>query len=128
MGKKSAHTGISPKDRSAILMDKFISRNANRMKDQPKLPARRKDPNVPLDLWPLKDQIEYWEARTESDRFDEQYAAYSTWYQEVKSNSGVYPQTFVDFTAKLKPNMIAMWENKMFPKQAIRELRKLGVF
>ena len=128
MGKKSAHTGISPKDRSAILMDKFISRNANRMKDQPKLPARRKDPNVPLDLWPLKDQIEYWEARTEADRFDEQYAAYSTWYQEVKSNSGVYPQTFVDFTAKLKPNMIAMWENKMFPKQAIRELRKLGVF
>lgn len=128
MGKKSAHTGISPKDRSAILMDKFISRNANRMKDQPKLPARRKDPNVPLDLWPLKDQIEYWEARTDTDRFDEQYAAYSTWYQEVKSNSGVYPQTFVDFTAKLKPDMIAMWENKLFPKQAIRELRKLGVF
>ena len=85
MGKKSAHTGISPKDRSAILMDKFISRNANRMKDQPKLPARRKDPNVPLDLWPLKDQIEYWEARTDTDRFDEQYAAYSTWYQEVQS-------------------------------------------
>jgi len=128
MGKKSAHTGISPKDRSAILMDKFIAKNANRMKDQPILPGRRKDPNIAMELWPLKDQIEYWEARTDADRFDEQYAAYSTWYAEVKSISGLYPQTFIDFTNKLKSTMREMWEQKMFPKQAMRELRKLGVF
>jgi hypothetical protein len=128
MGKKSAHTGISPKDRSAILMDKFIAKNANRMKDQPILPGRRKDPNIAMELWPLKDQIEYWEARTDTDRFDEQYAAYSTWYAEIKSISGIYPQTFIDFTNKLKPAMLEMWEQKMFPKQAMRELRKLGVF
>ena len=84
MGKKAAHSGMSPKDRSINLMDKFISRNMNKMKDQPVLPGRRKDASVPVNLWPLKDQIEYWETRTPEDRFDEEYSAYSTWYDEVK--------------------------------------------
>ena len=38
MGRKSAHSGESPKDRSVNLMDKFITKNANREKNQPKLP------------------------------------------------------------------------------------------
>lgn len=128
MGRKSAHSGMSPKDRSINLMDKFITRNANREKDKPKLPARRKDKDIPVNLWPLKDQIEYWANRTDADRFDEDYSAYSTWYDEVKRRSGVYPQTFLDFTAKLKSEMREMWENKMPPRAAILELRKKGVY
>lgn len=128
MGKKSAHTGLSPKDRSINLMDKFITKNANRLKDQPILPGRRKDSMVPLNLWPLKDQIEYWATRTAADGFDLKYSAYSTWYAEVKRTSGVYPATFMDFTSKLKPMMIEMWEKKMTPKQSILELRKHGVY
>jgi hypothetical protein len=128
MGKKSAHSGESPKDRSTNLMDKFISKNANREKHQPKLPGRRKDPSVPIDLWPLKDQIEYWETRTDADRFNEQYAAYSTWYDEVKNKSGLYHATFLDFTSKLKTEMKQMWETKVFPKDALFELRKKGVY
>jgi hypothetical protein len=128
MGKKSAHTGLSPKDRSINLMDKFITKNANRMKDQPVLSARRKDPNIPIHMWPLKDQIEYWENRTEADWFDDKYGSYSNWYTELKSISGVYPATFIDFTNKLKPLMVEMWEKKMMPKQAILELRKHGVY
>ena len=128
MGRKSAHSGMSPKDRSINLMDKFITKNANRAKDKPVLPGRRKDKDVPLNLWPLKDQIEYWENRTDADRFDEDYSAYSTWYDEVKRKSGVYPQTFLDFTAKLKTEMHTMWENKMVPRTALIELRKLGVY
>jgi hypothetical protein len=128
MGRKSAHSGMSPKDRSINLMDKFITKNANRAKDKPVLPGRRKDKDVPLNLWPLKDQIEYWENRTDADRFDEDYSAYSTWYDEVKRKSGVYPQTFLDFTAKLKTEMRTMWENKMVPRAALMELRKLGVY
>jgi hypothetical protein len=128
MGRKSAHTGMSPKDRSINLMDKFITKNANKLKDQPILSARRKDANVPLHMWPLKDQIEYWANRTEADTFNEMYSAYSTWYAEVKSKSGVYPATFMDFTSKLKPMMVEMWENKMMPRQAILELRKHGVY
>jgi hypothetical protein len=128
MGRKSAHSGMSPKDRSINLMDKFITKNANRAKDKPVLPGRRKDKDIPLNLWPLKDQIEYWENRTDADRFDEDYSAYSTWYDEVKRKSGVYPQTFLDFTAKLKTEMRTMWENKMVPRAALMELRKLGVY
>jgi hypothetical protein len=128
MGKKAAYSGESAKDRSINLMDKFISRTVNREKNQPALPARRKDPSIPIDLWPLKDQLEYWENRTDADRFDEQYTSYSVWYDEVKSISGVYPRTFTDFTFKLKPEMRQMWESKTQPKDAIRLLRKKGVY
>ena len=54
MGKKSAHSGESPKERSINKMDKFIARNERRNKHKELLPARRKDPNVPINLWPLK--------------------------------------------------------------------------
>jgi hypothetical protein len=128
MGKKAAHSGMSPKDRSINMMDKFITRNANREKNQPILPARRKDPNVPIDLWPLKDQLEHRETMSDAQRFDELYSAYSTWYDEVKRRSGVYPATFLDFTRNLKPEMREMWERKTLPKTAVLELRKKGVY
>jgi hypothetical protein len=128
MGKKSAHSGMSPKDRSINLMDKFITRNANRAKGQPALPERRKDASVPVNLWPLKDQIEYWENRSDLDRFDEDYTSYATWYAEIKKISNIYPQTFVDFTMKLKPELNEMFDKKMSPKSALIELRKLGVY
>lgn len=128
MGKKAAHSGMSPKDRSINMMDKFITRNANREKNQPILPARRKDPNVPIDLWPLKDQLEHRKTMSDAERFDELYSAYSTWYDEVKRRSGVYPATFLDFTRNLKPEMRDMWERKTMPKTAVLELRKKGVY
>lgn len=128
MGKKSAHSGESPKDRSINLMDKFITKNSNREKNQPRLPGRRKDSSIPVNLWPLKDQIEYWNTRTDADRFDEAYPIYSTWYEEVKQRSGIYHSTFVDFTSKLKDEMKHMFETKVFPKHAILDLRKKGVY
>jgi hypothetical protein len=128
MGKKSAHSGMSPKDRSINMMDKFITRNINREKNQPRLPARRKDPNVPIDLWPLKDQLEHQDTMSDAERFDELYSTYSTWYDEVKRRSGVYPATFLDFTRNLKPEMREMWERKTLPKTAVLELRKKGVY
>jgi len=128
MGKKSAYSGESAKDRSINIMDKFITRNDNKKKSQPRLPERRKDPNIPVNLWPLKDQLEYWESRTDADRFVEEYHSYSTWYEAVKSQSGVYPRTFIDFTNKLKPALQEMYARKMYPKDALYELRKLGVY
>ena len=128
MGKKSAYSGESAKDRSINLMDKFISKNDKKRSHQPALPGRRKDPNIPVNLWPLKDQLEYWANRTDADRFDDKYSSYSTWYDEVKTRSGLYHQTFTDFTSKLKPEMRSMWERKITPKEAISELRKKGVY
>jgi hypothetical protein len=130
MGKKSAYTGESAKDRSINLMDKFIKRNDNKNQQKTILPARRKDPNVPVNLWPFKDQIEYYDSRTSADAFDESYAAYSTWYSTVKQKSGVYHRTFDEFiTARdLKPTLVEMWEQKTMPKDAVYQLRKLGVY
>ena len=128
MGKKGAYSGESAKDRSINLMDKFISRSHNKNRDLPRLPGRRKDPNIPVDLWPLKDQIEYWETRTDAQRFQEKYTAYSIWYDEIKNMSGVYHRTFVDFTHPLKDFMKMMFEKQMLPTEALRELRKHGVY
>ena len=104
MGKKAAHSGESPKDRSVNLMDKFITRNERRTKHLNHLPARRKDPNVPFNLWPLKDQIEYMENRTDAERFDENYPSYSYWNEAVQKKSKVYTRTFIDFTLKIVQN------------------------
>jgi hypothetical protein len=128
MGKKSAHTGLSPKDRSINLMDKFISRNQKRQEGKPFLSAMRKDSSIPVDMWPLKDQIEYWENRTDADRFNDKYTSYSTWYSDVRSQSSLPRETFMDFTANLKIELQEMFVKKLFPKQAVVELKKLGVY
>ena len=102
MGRKSAHTGESPKDRSINIMDKFIAKNMNREKHQPFKSGRRKDPNIPIHMWPLKDQIEYWENRTDADRFDDKYPVYSFWIADVQSLSKVHSSFFNDQAIKLK--------------------------
>ena len=128
MGKKSAHTGLSATDKSINLMDKFIKRNENKNQHVKLLPARRKDPNVPINLWPLQDQIDYYANRTDADRFDDDYSSYSTWYSTVKKMSGVYPRTFDEFTQHLKDYLAELWENKTAPKTAVYELSKRGVY
>jgi hypothetical protein len=128
MGRKSAHTGMSPKDRSINIMDKFITRNQNRQKDQPFRSAIRKDPNIPIHMWPLKDQIEYWENRTDADRFNDVYPVYSFWISEVEKLSKVHPTFFTDKTLSLKPRLLEMYETKVMPREAVTELRKHGIY
>ena len=128
MGKKGAHSGLSPKDRSINAMDKFIRRNEQRNELETRLPERRKDKNVPINLWPLKDQIEYYENRTESQKFDEQYPNYSKWYDKIKSISGVYPKTFLDYISPLKQDMKNMFASKTTPRDAMVFLKKKGVY
>ena len=69
MSKKST-IGQSPKDRSIDIMDRFIKKNERRNKHKEHLPGRRKDKDVPIDLWPLKDQMEYWENQTDEQKLD----------------------------------------------------------
>lgn len=128
MGKKSAHTGMSPKDRSINIMDKFMSRNAAQTKHQPSLPGRRKDPNIPIYMWPLQDQLDYWANRTETDEFKSMFKTYATWYEAVKELSNVYHSTFISLTHDKKEQMHALYDMYTWPKAAIRELQKLGVY
>jgi hypothetical protein len=128
MGKKDVHTGESAKDRSINIMDKFIARSNRQVAYQPTLPARRKDPAVPLELWPLKDQLEYWENRTDADRFDDTYQYYSKWIDAVQKESGVHSTFFTDCVMKLKPELLELFEQKTNPGKAARQLQKYGVY
>jgi hypothetical protein len=128
MGKKSAHTGMSPKDRSINLMDKFISKSMNRDKNQPRKPALYKSADRPIHMWPLKDQIEYWENRSIEDRFKDQYPVYSFWIAEVQKLSKVHSSFFNDQVLRLKTEVQEMYDAKMLPKDAVMVLRKHGVY
>jgi hypothetical protein len=128
MGKKAVHTGMSPKDRSINLMDKFISKNAKNQSHQARLPAIRKDPNLPIHMWPLKDQIEYWDNRPKEDVFKDKYPVYSYWIESVMKQSKVHSTFFTAQTLKLKPMLSEMYETCTDPKEAVRELRKHGIY
>ena len=128
MGRKSAHTGESPKDRSINIMDKFIARSNKQAAHKTLLPARRKDPSIPIDMWPLKDQLEYWQARTDADRFDEEYTHYSKWIIEVQQQTGVHSSTFISYIKPIQEMVKELFNSKTFPKVAARELRKHGVY
>tara|TARA_B100000927_G_C16447372_1_gene462365 strand:+ start:863 stop:1249 length:387 start_codon:yes stop_codon:yes gene_type:complete len=128
MGKKAAHSGESPKDRSVNMMDKFITRNERRIKHHDRLPARRKSPDVPFHMWPLKDQIDHVENRTDEDRFTENYPAYSYWIDAVQKKSKVHPRTFTDWTLKLKTDLHEMYNKKTAVRDTVEFLRKRGIY
>ncbi len=128
MGKKAAHSGESPKDRSVNMMDKFITRNERRNKHKDLLPARRKSPDVPFNLWPLKDQIEYMNNRSSADWFNDKFPVYSYWIDAVQKKTGVHHRTFVDWTLKLKPDLKEMYDKKTAVRDAVEFLRKQGVY
>ena len=128
MGRKSAHTGMSPKDRSAMIMDKFISKNIKREAGQPFKSGIRKDPNIPIHMWPLQDQIEYWENRTDADRFADKYPVYSFWITEVRDLSKVHPTFFASKISSLQEMVTEMYDNKTFPKEAVRILKNHGLY
>ena len=128
MGKKDGYSGESPKDRAVNLMDKFISRNDRRNKHKDVLPARRKSPDVPFNLWPMSDQIEYMENRTETQLFTEKYPSYSYWYDAVKKASGLYHITFTDWTSKYKTELKELYDNNTPVKSTVTFLQKLGIY
>lgn len=127
MAKNSAYTGESAKDRAINIMDKFISKN-NKKQPVATLSARRKDPDVPIHMWPLADQIEYWENRPVSERFAEQYPAYSYWIIEVQKQTKVHPTFFADSTSNMKSELQEMYSKYIMPKEAARELCKRGIY
>lgn len=127
MGKKG-YIGESPKDRSIMLMDKFIRKNNDKLKHYDILPGRRKDSDIPVHLWPLKDQIAYYENRNANDDFVEQYGSYPTWYNAVKECSSAYHAEFITMTRDKRPLLESMYKKCIWPKEAARELQKHGVY
>jgi hypothetical protein len=79
-------------------------------------------------MWPLQDQIEYWENRTDADRFADKYPVYSFWITEVRDLSKVHPTFFASKISKLQEIVTEMYDNKTFPKEAVSILRKHGLY
>lgn len=92
---KHGYQGVSHSDRAVNGMDKFIKREAKKSNKTSHLPLRRKDKNIPMELWPLKDQIEYWDNMSEADKFKRKYT-FTSWYNEIVEKSGMYHITFKD--------------------------------
>lgn len=128
MGKKAAHTGMSPKDISANAMDKFISRNDRKRQIEFQRLGRYKHEEKPVDLWPLQDQIEWFEENKERVKFDYHYPSYAAWRTEVMDRTGVYPSTFITFTAPHRETMKTMFAKRTSTREAADRLRALGIY
>jgi len=126
---KKATIGASPKDRSMDIMDKFIKREEKKNRHKEILPARRKAKDVPIDLWPLKDQIAYWENQSPAQKFDRKYNSYIDWLDTIKDLVG-YPDTsFNDMIspAAHKERLRELFSQKSLPKDAYSLLQKEGI-
>jgi len=125
MGKKG-YQGESPKDRATNIMDKFIQRSDRKAAQQESKPLRRKDPNIPMELWPLKDQIEYLDNRTPEQRFYRKYT-YSSWYNEVLEKSGMYPITFRDCVSPHRDRLLELYNECTSTREAVSTLQKENI-
>jgi len=124
---KKATIGASPKDRSMDIMDKFIKRQERKDRHKELLPARRKAKDVPMDLWPLKDQLEYWENISPSQKFDRKYSSYIDWLDKLKSLTDYPDSTILDMMAGHKDRIKELFNTKTLPKEALQILRKEGI-
>ena len=126
---KKATIGDSPKDRSMDIMDKFIRRQEKKNRYKDSLPGRRKSKDVPVDLWPLQDQIDYYDNMTPQQRFDRKYKTYIGWLDTVKELTGYPDRSVNDMMAApgAKEKIRACFEQKMLPKDALRFLQSVKV-
>jgi hypothetical protein len=126
MGKRGGYHGVSPADKSINAMDKFI-RKSERVQQSIERPGK-KISTEDLERQSLKAQLDYYDNRTSADIFNERYPSYSYWYDAVRTQSKVYPQTFRDWTEKHKPMLREMFETKTTVRDAVNELKKLGIY
>ena len=126
---KKATIGDSPKDRSMDIMDKFIKRQEKKNRHKDRLPARRKSKDVPIELWPLKDQIEYWENQTPEQKFDRKYRNYIDWIDTLRDLTGYPDSSFNDMISpeQNKQRLKDLFLQKKFPKDAYTTLQKEGI-
>ena len=126
---KKATIGDSPKDRSMNIIDKFIRREERKNRHKEILPARRKAKDVPIDLWPIKDQIEYWENQTDEQKFNRKYKSYIDWLDTVKELTGYPDRSFMDMITPKnnKERIRELYSQKVLPKDAYQKLIKEGI-
>lgn len=126
MGKRGGYHGLSPADKSINAMDKFIRKSERVQQSNERTGKQISDKDFASRS--LREQLDYLNNRSENDIFDENYPSYSYWYDAVKKRSGIYPQTFRDWTSKHKPFLQELFNKKTSIRDAIIELKKLGIY
>lgn len=120
---KHGYQGVSHSDRAVNGMDKFIKREARKPNKNSNLPLRRKDESIPMHLWPLKDQLEYWDNMSEPDRFKRKYS-FTSWYNEIAERSGMYHITFKDCVSPHSKRLQELYSECTPVNESIRILQK----
>jgi len=128
MGKKAV-IGTSPADLSVDKMDRFIQREERKEQENVRRYGKKDLSKTPFNEWPIDKKINFYENRSDADKFKEKYPNYRSWYDAVKKQSGVYHTTFVDWTAKLRDVMHNMYANHTSVKETVRILKqKHGIY
>jgi len=128
MGKRG-YQGDSPRDIATDIMDKFIARTDQRKKklNPDKLKGRRKSPDVPFHMWPLKDQIAYYDDATPTETFHRKWSSYIKWQEALQKYSGMYPITFIDCLYPNSKRIRELFDKMLSPSSAYRLLQKEGI-
>lgn len=126
MAKKGTQ-GESPTERAIDLMQKFIKRSESKQKRSNVISGRRKDPNIPIHMWPLKDQLEYWDDMSYEDRFARKWGDYQTWLTAIREKSGMYHITFRDCISKHKEQLRKLHSDCIIPRKAVQILRDADI-
>ena len=80
-------------------------------------------------MWPLKDQIEYWENQSDEQKFDRKYGSYIDWLDTVKDITGYPDRSFMDMISPVqhRERMKEVYNQKILPKQAYQMLLKENI-
>jgi len=126
---KKATIGMSPKDRSMDIMDKYIQKQDRKNKHKEHLSGRRKSKDIPIDMWPLEDQLEYWDNISESDKFDRKVGSYINYMETLKDLTGYPDSSFNDMISKAshKDRIRELFDQKVLPKAAFQTLKQEGI-
>lgn len=126
---KRAVIGTSPKDSSIDKMDRFIQREERKEQSNLRKYGKKDLSKTPFNEWPIDKKLDYYNNRSEADKFKEKYPNYSSWYDAVKKQSNVYPTTFVDWTSKIKDVMRGLYDSHTSVKETVSILKnKHGIY
>lgn len=128
MGKKSAYTGASPRDIATDLMDRFITKNDRKKRSHLYQHGQQRMESLPIELQPLKAQLEYYDTNRDRILFERKYPCYSDWRNDVIDKSGVYPSSFNIQAKQYRDELRELYQNQTSVREAVNFLKSNGIY
>lgn len=128
MGKKSTYTGASPRDIATDLMDRFITKNDRKKRSHLHQHGQQRMESLPIELQPLKAQLEYYDTNRDRLLFEQKYPCYSVWRNDVIDKSGVYPSSFNTQAKQYRDELRELYQNQTSVREAVNFLKSNGIY